>query len=814
MRRLALGADYVAGEAFASYVDRLADSCATTRAEVWVATGIGANGAPPPGYGVTMSAQHAASFAQATGLTPRQVHSLLLEWYAATAVDTAQLDSTHPEKVRSWQRLTWVSIWGSSLCPACLAENGGLWMRAWKLSWTVLCPVHHCYLLHACPDCGTRFHSNTRDRRQRYRCAGRPPLDPEERGLTTKGTLRARRARGDACDNDLTTLLAPAVSDPFVLQLAAWLHAAVEPDVRDSLEACDASPSGATPRDPTEPPQDSHFAQQFDASWTTTVDTSSPRLELFRTLRACVQLVLYLGTAELLAGRDPLLQDRFRRFVADRDDASVPRRADGRRETNRSNMRAPDDPLLMAAALTVAVPLLVARGDELNRLCETFVDARPTNRQSRNEWWHVQKFFSPPEHLREPLRRARDRNSFGSLGALDGRARKRAGNTGATPDPAAWVPSLCWPEAYRHFAPLFPPRGYPVTGPRMVAVALVMQLASGAVDYTAATAAVGLPAGIVSTFHRQKMRWRKTGDDDRFVALTASLARAITEHPPPLSYSQRRHRVAAFTDIGERQWAWFCRQRGWRVDEWATERRSWVTTWVWTRLTGGDWHLAPALGLARLEPNRRGVASNGYQQWLTRHEQSCLDTLLSTTATIKSRYGIPGPPTWTPTWEPDLPTPALGLSHLERTTASAADASGDTGHVDGRHDRPRSPGDRDDATLAPTMGTSLTATDPTVAPASLGPIAPARQSPRPTNLCTWPGPQSPDRLGHELTPDSHARPERRARPAGQPSSRHALPPAPPAPPVPPAHPDQQPPRSAHDVASARALTRSPSTWVW
>ncbi|MEU0119639.1 TniQ family protein [Streptomyces bobili] len=49
----------------------------------------------------------------------------------------------------------WV-LWGragSRFCPFCLADSGGRWLVAWRLSWSFACTRHHVLLVDRCPAC-------------------------------------------------------------------------------------------------------------------------------------------------------------------------------------------------------------------------------------------------------------------------------------------------------------------------------------------------------------------------------------------------------------------------------------------------------------------------------------------------------------------------------------------------------------------------------------------------------------------------------------------------------------------------------------
>jgi hypothetical protein len=73
-------------------------------------------------------------------------------------------------------------------------------------------------------------------------------------------------------------------------------------------------------------------------------------------------------------------------------------------------------------------------------------------------------------------------------------------------------------------------------------------------------------------------------------------------------------------------------------------RRPQAAAWLWATLTGGDWHDAPALRLAALDPKTRRVVSNNYVcNFVGKHLQRIDTPLRDLAAALLDRYGLDGP---------------------------------------------------------------------------------------------------------------------------------------------------------------------------
>ncbi len=90
--------------------------------------------------------EEAASIAHVTGAAVTDIHAMTLSHYAGRATGIEPASGTYTP-------VPWGRTHGSRYCPQCLADTSGRWQLAWRLGWTLLCPLHRCLLLDRCPQC-------------------------------------------------------------------------------------------------------------------------------------------------------------------------------------------------------------------------------------------------------------------------------------------------------------------------------------------------------------------------------------------------------------------------------------------------------------------------------------------------------------------------------------------------------------------------------------------------------------------------------------------------------------------------------------
>jgi hypothetical protein len=139
----------VPGEALDSWQESLAARLQATPGDIAAATAPSTRpGKAGPASVIMVSSDDAAVMAASCGLTPADVHGLTLARFDGTAL---RLDRQSGRVVRN---VLWGRAAGSRFCPRCLAETGGRWKLAWRLSWSFACLDHGLLLTDACPECG------------------------------------------------------------------------------------------------------------------------------------------------------------------------------------------------------------------------------------------------------------------------------------------------------------------------------------------------------------------------------------------------------------------------------------------------------------------------------------------------------------------------------------------------------------------------------------------------------------------------------------------------------------------------------------
>lgn len=127
----------------------------------------GPRGRWPGRYGVTIDPITRDMVAAQLRLTPIQVEQMHLARYDQLAIDLTGLSKPHAiEATRATVHAAWVWLAGSSYCPPCLVQSGGVWRLPWRLPWITSCPTHQVNLVGTCPACsgvpgvGNQFHTS------------------------------------------------------------------------------------------------------------------------------------------------------------------------------------------------------------------------------------------------------------------------------------------------------------------------------------------------------------------------------------------------------------------------------------------------------------------------------------------------------------------------------------------------------------------------------------------------------------------------------------------------------------------------------
>lgn len=602
----------VAGEAIDSWLEAWAHRLRVTVPQLCHAAGI-----PVPGWCALSGTpwtpgRYAAQFAALSAISGLDVPALMA-MTAAAIPGAACEDGTGRVAVPDhW----WPGQLGSRYCPACLAENGGRWLLAWRSPWMFACLRHRLLLADTCPGCSAtpRF----RWRFPRYwpwdlnACRSRIGDRLAVRDGLAAASGPDARVVSRPCGYDLAT--APATLLPVGgLVLTAQMMA-------DSLLA--ATNPGLT------------------GIRTNESGRSRARLgDLFTVARSALRAyglgdagsVPNTAAAVLagLSGRQPTVVIGSGRVVR------------------------PDAPTV---AFALAVAAACTTDDHLDRQVGSWLAEHELSDARRagpgavlSRWQHA----SPPMQAAilaaiGPRMRPGDQLRYRTATGAPNRP-----DFGVSAGRSAAVPALFW----RGWAlRLNPGRFNPL--PFREALSILFLLAGSADDFRAAYRAVGRvpPTSMTNATSWLTNALARTGHLDTVIATIARLSAAIDEHGSPIDHRRRRDLFqdvdldwdllhGHFDDIGLRR----------PVD---TERRHyrWRLAEI---LTGNLPHYAPDAAMPRLS----AYSARTYEDAAARYRPAVAAHLHHQAAMLLKRAGIDEPVIWEPpeAWlgdhPPDLPGP-------------------------------------------------------------------------------------------------------------------------------------------------------------
>lgn len=542
LRRIPLVVEPATGEAFASYLDRLAAQLGVPRMTLLHRTGLLEREhfrSTFRGYGVLLDPRTVIRFCQATRLAPQQVLAMQLLRYDGTALDFTRALSDDELVPGYGARIGWAYLASSNYCPGCLEESDGAWQLAWKLPWSFVCLRHRCLLASMCPQCRGRSGLGRSGSEAMPAHLARVPR-PGRCSRSDRAGPRGRSAR--TCD----ALLADAIPMTIV-------HARIFRAQRQILCALESGNAGP---------------QQLG--------------EYFADLRALCALMLYVADADdlgldgpmLIAFRDHELQRR--REFAPGDRGLAGRR--GARFAGRFFIGVPESPLLMAAVAPRAVEILSHPGTAaLSR--EVAWLARRLEHRAHGPLL-VPSSFSVSRTLRRALEA-----SPGSVAIPVGVGSEQRDDLGAE-----HVPELLWEDEFRRLRRFFP--GVSIEKARLFcSMALVMSLRGGSWGRAAADLGVDQLAG-AKIAYELSVRLERAGTDRRFARSLSQTMRKLAADSAPISYGLRRTVLGALDEIDAASWEAICGQAG--VAAGGSSRRRAAAAWLWAELTLGSVRRAPA----------------------------------------------------------------------------------------------------------------------------------------------------------------------------------------------------------------------------
>ena len=560
----------VAGEWFASYLDRLAHHLDVPLITLLQRVGITSAermSDVPAGYGAYLVPDALAAFARATHLTTTQARALLLERYHDVCLDFSPLYRGEVKQLGAIGLSEWVYASGSHLCPACI-EDDGAWQVAWKLPWSFMCVKHANLLAPECPNCELRFAAWRRDGQLRPLFGSQVP----EPGLCTNtGPSSGKRGvRAGQCRHDLRKV------DVVAVQPGSQLSR-VQARIDETLEAGSATLAGTTVAAP----------------------------EFFRVLRGTVALLMYAATAKdvvsLIEGTVPrAVQESLERWFDTRDanlarlrrTKEVAARAGEKRRIAPQKLTAfaPTDPALMGGLLSAATAYLDADSvmEAAHRMAPLLEmgSARGGRTSSFITRLGLPPFFTQLYSLQFDSKREY---------LFDPRRPAQTASKGSYRFEPRHIPQLFWRGEYdSRFRRFF--EGLALRE-ETVRLTLSVLLAELVVDGSRAEAlkALGVERSAVrGGVDKTIFLLRERGDALEAFAELHAVAEALSTGDQLVDYADRRTRFATFTCVPPVDWAYIAKRANINPGL-AGGRDEFVATMAWERLTGSDWRHAPAM---------------------------------------------------------------------------------------------------------------------------------------------------------------------------------------------------------------------------
>lgn len=544
----------VPGEAFTSYIDRLAAMHKVDRLVMLQSVGMIGDERYKrmTGYGVLLDEERLERFSIATRLSRSTVSNMLLASYHGVAIDLNGVNANVPDTLRRAAVSEWAYFSGSHACPHCIREGLGAWQLAWKLPWSFACIKHKCYLIPYCPCCERRLASGRRDRSLSPLFVRQVPnlghcSNPQPDGMGRMGRSSL------PCDHDITSI-------PTIDVCPATLR------VQRLLNEC---MSGTAP--------DSAGIQ---------VST----LEYFSDLRSLCAFILYCAELDDFGHLPYPEAAAFQKFANEREHIIVARQ-ESPTPLNGQRMRLvcarQESPELMSAVASLATTILAATdaptvGNLLRPLTNRFIT------RTRHRWLAA-KYFGFSNRLLPLVE-----ENIALHSTFDHSIGRQAVASRDTPFSfqPRHVPQLLWEDDFRKEFEIFFPSIYEFSARRFCATALVKLC--GNFTWAQSAAELRLPTGsAVKMANRCMTILEENGTKYLFAGKLRKVARRLSNEPNKIDYGARRNSLSTFTYIAVKYWDNICWAEN--IFPGSGSRNKCAAVWLWAELTGGDWRLAPGI---------------------------------------------------------------------------------------------------------------------------------------------------------------------------------------------------------------------------
>jgi hypothetical protein len=551
----------IEGEAFGSFVERLARDLNMSLASLLERTGFIADDsfrAIPVGYGIASADPPLEALAQATRQPTAEIQRMLLSHYDGIALDLHDVDPSVPDSFRRIAVREWAYFSSTRVCPACVAENDGALLLRWRLPWSFACTQHELLLADTCSRCGYDTGSGRRDGR-------------------TAPAFITRIPKPGFCSNPMPTGFAYAgrSATPCGFPL---VELAQTPLARSSAPLA------------VQRQLDALLDGQTDA---TVGGGAVATLSYFSDLRSVVALILHTGLAQDLGSLSTTCAEAWAAHEEDREStlnarAAARARGDGKRGPRmRLYLSAPTKAALLAAVVPTAAEILAAPSSArlTKRLGWIARRAREIDPGLVHRLDKAVKLSAPLQNAWQV--------AVDSGGSFSSRTGLRHGAGDRFSFGANDVPQLLWPDIYdSEFAELLPQSNR--DNARCFCSVALVKIASGA-TWGGAGVALGLSGHATQTQANNLSRTlTKNARSQEFGDRLLRLAQRIEEQSiTRIDYGERRRMFSTFHLIDARRWAELCGASSISVG--GKGRRRWASVWMLSELTGNDFRRHPSL---------------------------------------------------------------------------------------------------------------------------------------------------------------------------------------------------------------------------
>ncbi|HEY8724301.1 MAG TPA: TniQ family protein [Gaiellaceae bacterium] len=598
VRTLPVRPRHIDGEAFGSYVERLARDLNLPLASLLKLTEFVAEDSfrsLPVGFGIASVDRPLEALAAATRHSDAEIQRMLLTHYSSVALDLSDLDPAVPDSFRRVALREWAYFSSTHICPLCVAEDDGALLLRWRLPWSFACTKHEVLLVDTCTKCGHRTGSGRRDGRMAPAFITHIPKPGFCANPMPTGFAYAGRS-AIPCGFPLAELATESVRSAADVitaqsQLDLFLDSEVQPTVGGE-----------------------------------TVNT----LSYFNDLRSVVAVLLHTATRADLGSLHGSRATAWSRCEHQRREVTEARAAARARGEGRSGPRlrlytaVPTSAALLSAVVPTAMRILAAPSSIT--LAERFAWVTERAREIDSGLVHrldkAVKFSAPLQTAWQSAVKAG--------GGFSTRAGLRGTNDSGHTFGAKHVPQLLWMDIYeREFAHLFP-KNHPDYARRFCSVALV-KFATG-FTWKAAGASLELDgAAAANQANYLILSLSKNGLSEDLGERLLQIAEFLDKNPGQrIDYEARRRAFAEFVVIDDLCWQQICDASSINVATLA--RRRWASVWVSSELTGNDFRLHTAMQGANAESCREM-----YRRFVARDLPHLHDALTAHAANLLER---------------------------------------------------------------------------------------------------------------------------------------------------------------------------------